>query len=209
MRPRRSKQPPVPKASALQVMIQAADPSIAARGSYPSPAAPWIAAATLSMKVAQGCGWSLLGTPEAYLEPMLTHRGWTWTWEGEDIWSWTFLDGCSHRRSSWRYRTVCLTSSSKDSPQGNRCMVLAPPSNPMQSPKRPPGPLPMGDLHEAPSRPSCSRTLQPCVRRSTQDTTSPQGTQSPEGRSGEGQGQSPRREESDWREKVALPDPSW
>ena len=84
MRPR-SRRPPVPKPSVLQVMIQAAVPILAAHGSYRSPAAPWIAAATLSMKVAQGCDWSLQGSPEAYLEPMLAHRGWTWAWEEEDL----------------------------------------------------------------------------------------------------------------------------
>ena len=81
----RSKRPPVPKPSALQAMLQATAPILAACGSYRSPAAPWIAAATLSMKVAQGCGWSLQDTPEAYLEPMLAHRSWTWAWVGEDL----------------------------------------------------------------------------------------------------------------------------
>lgn len=81
----RSKRPPVPKPSALQVMIQAAAPILATRGSYRSPAAPWIAAATLTMKVAQGCGWSLQDTPEAVPEPMLVHRGWEWQWLGDDL----------------------------------------------------------------------------------------------------------------------------
>ena len=53
MRPR-SRRPPVPRPSALQMMIQAAGPVLTTRGRYRSPAAPWIAAATLSMKVAQG-----------------------------------------------------------------------------------------------------------------------------------------------------------
>jgi len=84
MRPR-TRRSPVLKPSALQAMIQAAVPILAAYGSYRSPAVPWIAAANLSMKVAQGCGWNLQGTPEAYLEPFLAHRGWTWAWDGEDL----------------------------------------------------------------------------------------------------------------------------
>ena len=84
MRPR-TRRSPVLKPSALQAMIQAAVPILAAYGSYRSPAVPWIAAANLSMKVAQGCGWNLQGTPEAYLGPMLAHRGWTWAWESEGL----------------------------------------------------------------------------------------------------------------------------
>jgi|APCry1669188910_1035180.scaffolds.fasta_scaffold238602_1 hypothetical protein len=84
MRPR-TRRSPVLKPSALQAMIQAAVPILAAYGSYRSPAVPWIAAANLSMKVAQGCGWNLQGTPEAYLGPILAHRGWTWVWEGDDL----------------------------------------------------------------------------------------------------------------------------
>lgn len=57
-------------------MIQAVVPILAAHGSYRSSTAPWVAEATLSMKVARGCGWSLLDAPEAYLEPLLAHRGW-------------------------------------------------------------------------------------------------------------------------------------
>ena len=81
----RSKRPPVPKPSALQVLIEAAAPVLATHGEQRSPAAPWIAAATLSIKIAQGCGWSLQDTPESYMEPMLANRGWTWRREGDEL----------------------------------------------------------------------------------------------------------------------------
>ena len=67
------------------MLIEAAAPVLAANGEHRSPSAPWIAAASVSIKVAQGCGWSLQDTPESYLEPMLAYRGWTWRWEGDDL----------------------------------------------------------------------------------------------------------------------------
>jgi len=81
----RSKRPPVPKPSALQVLVEVAMPVLAAHGEQRSPAAPCIAAATLSIKIAQECGWSLQDTPESYLEAILAYRGWTWRWEGDDL----------------------------------------------------------------------------------------------------------------------------
>ena len=60
-------------------------PVLAAQGEQRSLATPWIAAATLSIKIAQGCGWSFHDTPESYLEPMLAYKGWAWRWEGADL----------------------------------------------------------------------------------------------------------------------------
>ena len=84
MRPH-SKRRPHPQPSALQVLIEAAAPVLAAHGEQRSPAPPWIAAAEVSIKIAQGCGWSLQDTPESYLGPMLAYRGWTWRLEGADL----------------------------------------------------------------------------------------------------------------------------
>ena len=80
-----SKRRPHPQSSALQMLIESAAPVLAAHGEQRSPAVPWIAAATLSIKIAQGCGWSLQDTPESYLEPMLAYRDWTWRWEGTEL----------------------------------------------------------------------------------------------------------------------------
>ena len=85
MRARRSKRPPVPQPSALQVLIEAAVPILAVHGVHRSPAAPWIAAAEVSIRIAQGCGWSPHDTPDTYMAPMLRHRGWAWQWEGADL----------------------------------------------------------------------------------------------------------------------------
>ena len=56
-----------------------------ASGKVSFPAASWIAAAEVAMKTAMGGGRSLPDTPEAFLEPMLAHRGWVWRWEGADL----------------------------------------------------------------------------------------------------------------------------
>ncbi len=66
-------------------MIQGAGADLAAHGQHRSPAAPWTAAAALSMAIAHGCGVAQAASPQAYLEPFLAHCGWTWAWEGEDL----------------------------------------------------------------------------------------------------------------------------
>ena len=84
MRPH-SKRRPHPTPSALQVLIEAAAPVLAAHGEQRSPAAPWIAAARVSMTIASCGGWQLPATPQEFMEPMLAYRGWTWRWEGDDL----------------------------------------------------------------------------------------------------------------------------
>ena len=73
MRPRRSIRPPTPSPSALQVLIETAAPVLAAHGEQRSLAAPWLAAASVSMSIASGGGWRLSATPQEFLEPMLAH----------------------------------------------------------------------------------------------------------------------------------------
>ena len=84
MRPH-SKRRPFPQPSALQGLIEAAAPVLAAQGVQRSSAVPWIEAARLSMAIASGGGWQLPATPQEFLEPMLAYKGWEWTWEGADL----------------------------------------------------------------------------------------------------------------------------
>ena len=37
------------------------------------------------LNIRHTCGLDLKLTPEDFLVPMLTHRGWVWNWEGDDL----------------------------------------------------------------------------------------------------------------------------
>ena len=85
MRSRRSKRPPFPQPSALQVLLEAAVPVLAAHGVQRCPSAPFLAAAGVLITTAQGCGWEAQTTAQELVERYLGQRPWTWRWEGADL----------------------------------------------------------------------------------------------------------------------------
>ncbi len=79
------KVPKVPVRDGLMLLLDQAAVQLAAHGTVRSPAGPWIAAARVLLVTRHSCGWDLEHTPETLLEPMLAHRGWTSSWEGDDL----------------------------------------------------------------------------------------------------------------------------
>ncbi len=82
---RQHKVPKVPVRDGLTLLLDLAAVQIQAHGTVRSPAGPWIAASRVLLVTRHSCGWDLEHTPETLLEPLLAHRGWTFSWEGADL----------------------------------------------------------------------------------------------------------------------------
>ena len=82
---RQHKVPKVPVRDGLTLLLDLAVVQLEAHGSVRSPAGPWIAAARVLLVTRHSCGWDLEHIPQTLLEPMLAHRGWIFTWEGDDL----------------------------------------------------------------------------------------------------------------------------
>jgi len=82
---RQRKAPKVPVRDGLMQLLDQAALQLAAHGTVRSPTGQWIAAARVLLVTRHSCGWNEQDTPVSLLEPLLTHQGWTWAWEGADL----------------------------------------------------------------------------------------------------------------------------